>query len=117
MMVDVFDLVIFGGGGDLSRRKLLPALYAGFVAGRVAPESRIYLTSRSAQAGSMYDWLKELFTESQPACPVEEAQLESFAAMVSMVELRVRRRGPPACAFPCDSAGAFHQHLRPSWPV
>ena len=25
-----FDLVIFGGLGDLSRKKLLPALYSGF---------------------------------------------------------------------------------------
>ena len=25
--VDPFDLIIFGGGGDLSLRKLLPALY------------------------------------------------------------------------------------------
>ena len=92
-MVDVFDLVIFGGGGDLSRRKLLPALYAGFVAGRVAAASRIYLTSRVGLQGDVYDWLKGVFDESAPACPVQEAQLREFASMVSVVELGLTKGG------------------------
>ncbi|WP_417451059.1 glucose-6-phosphate dehydrogenase [Kordiimonas sp.] len=92
-MLDVFDLVIFGGSGDLSRKKLLPALYAGFVAGRVAAESRIYLTSRSGLKGDVYEWLQEVFAESQPACPVEEAQLETFASMVSVVQLGLSEEG------------------------
>ena len=33
--VDVFDLVIFGGTGDLARRKILPGLYRRFVAGQM----------------------------------------------------------------------------------
>lgn len=93
MMVDVFDLVIFGGGGDLSRKKLLPALYAGFVAGRVAEGSRIVLTSRSGLKGKVYDWLKGVFDESQPACAVEKNQLETFASMVQVLELGLTEGG------------------------
>ncbi len=92
-MVDVFDLVIFGGGGDLSRRKLLPALFAGFVAGRVSADSRIYLTSRSGLKGSVHDWLKDVFGESQPACDVSKDDLKTFSDMVSVVELGLTKGG------------------------
>ena len=39
--VDSFDLLIFGGTGDLTRRKLLPALYHRHVDGQLPSDSRI----------------------------------------------------------------------------
>jgi len=86
-MQDVFDLVIFGGGGDLSRRKLLPALFSGFMAGRVSRDSRIYLTSRKGLEGSAEPWLKGVFEETAPACAVDAKSLKEFASMVHVVEL------------------------------
>ena len=44
--VDVFDMVIFGGTGDLAYRKLLPALYQRFADGQIQPGSRIIGTAR-----------------------------------------------------------------------
>ena len=44
--VDPFDLVVFGGTGDLARRKLLPALYHRMCAGQVLPGTRIIATGR-----------------------------------------------------------------------
>ena len=44
--VDVFDLVIFGGTGDLAMRKLLPALYHRERDGQITGESRIIAASR-----------------------------------------------------------------------
>jgi glucose-6-phosphate 1-dehydrogenase len=44
--VDVFDLVIFGGTGDLAMRKLLPALYHRERDGQVTGDSRIIAASR-----------------------------------------------------------------------
>ncbi len=44
--VDVFDLVIFGGTGDLAMRKLLPALYHRERDGQVTGGSRIIAASR-----------------------------------------------------------------------
>ena len=43
---DPFDLVIFGGTGDLSRRKLLPALYHRDHDGQFLDNSRIIAVSR-----------------------------------------------------------------------
>ncbi|MFT3989141.1 glucose-6-phosphate dehydrogenase [Aestuariivirga sp.] len=44
--VDVFDLVVFGATGDLSQRKLLPALYHRDADGQIPPGARIIGTSR-----------------------------------------------------------------------
>ncbi|HEX3347525.1 MAG TPA: glucose-6-phosphate dehydrogenase [Acetobacteraceae bacterium] len=44
--VEPFDLVIFGATGDLSRRKLIPALYFRCVAGQIPDDSRIFGVSR-----------------------------------------------------------------------
>lgn len=45
--VDPFDIVIFGGTGDLSRRKLLPALFRRWRDGQIPETSRIIGTARS----------------------------------------------------------------------
>ncbi|MEQ9041160.1 MAG: glucose-6-phosphate dehydrogenase [Silicimonas sp.] len=45
--VETFDLVIFGGTGDLARRKILPGLFRRFQAGQVTPECRIVGAARS----------------------------------------------------------------------
>ena len=46
--VETFDLVIFGGTGDLAMRKLLPALYHRDRDGQLTPQSRIIAASRGA---------------------------------------------------------------------
>lgn len=45
--VGSFDIVIFGGTGDLSRRKLLPALYHRWADGQIPEDVRIIGVSRS----------------------------------------------------------------------
>ena len=52
--VDTFDLVIFGGTGDLAMRKLLPALYHRDMDGQVTAESRIIAASRGALSREEY---------------------------------------------------------------
>ncbi|MFN3845972.1 MAG: glucose-6-phosphate dehydrogenase [Paracoccaceae bacterium] len=44
--VEVFDLVIFGGTGDLARRKILPGLYRRFLSGQMTRDSRIIGAAR-----------------------------------------------------------------------
>ena len=46
--VDTFDLVIFGGAGDLALRKLLPALYHRDLDGQLPAGSRIISLGRRA---------------------------------------------------------------------
>src|SRR5262249_4297557 len=52
--VDVFDLVIFGGTGDLALRKLLPALLHRFVDGQIVAGSRIVGVARDALDENSY---------------------------------------------------------------
>ena len=44
-----FDYLVFGGAGDLSMRKLLPALYFRDYDGQLTPDARILLASRGEQ--------------------------------------------------------------------
>ena len=52
--VDEFDLVIFGGTGDLALRKLLPALYHRVGDGQITGDSRIIAASRGDVARDAY---------------------------------------------------------------
>ncbi len=52
--VDSFDLVIFGGTGDLAMRKLLPALYHRDRDGQLTDDSRIIAASRGAMSRDEY---------------------------------------------------------------
>ncbi|MBO9477106.1 glucose-6-phosphate dehydrogenase [Shimia sp. R11_0] len=45
--VETFDLVIFGGTGDLARRKILPALFKRFCSGQVPDGSKLIGAARS----------------------------------------------------------------------
>ncbi len=61
---DPFDLVIFGGTGDLALRKLLPALLHRFADGQILPGTRILGVARdeglddAAYRAKVRDWLK-----------------------------------------------------------
>ncbi|MDH3373465.1 MAG: glucose-6-phosphate dehydrogenase [Gammaproteobacteria bacterium] len=52
--VDVFDLIIFGGTGDLAMRKLLPALYHRDRDGQFTGDSRIIAVGRGALSKKAY---------------------------------------------------------------
>ncbi|KCZ50627.1 glucose-6-phosphate dehydrogenase [Hyphomonas pacifica] len=52
--VDPFDIVIFGGTGDLSRRKLLPALYHRWLDGQIPASSCVVGTARSEMTSEEY---------------------------------------------------------------
>ncbi len=86
MITDV-NLVIFGGTGDLSRRKLIPALFAGFIHGLVSEKSRIFLTSRSPLDGTLEDWVREVLAENPPQCDICDDDIARFIAAVSLMVL------------------------------
>ena len=52
--VDPFDLVIFGGTGDLARRKILPGLYRRFWSGQMPDTARIIGASRKAMTDDQF---------------------------------------------------------------
>ncbi len=49
-----FDLIIFGGNGDLATRKLLPALFHRYSDGQFSDDSRIIGVGRSPMAQDAY---------------------------------------------------------------
>ena len=53
-MVDPFDIVIFGGSGDLALRKLMPALYRAYCEGKLIDESRIVAVCRNPETVKHY---------------------------------------------------------------
>ncbi|MEO7008740.1 MAG: glucose-6-phosphate dehydrogenase, partial [Caldimonas sp.] len=57
-----FDLVFFGGTGDLTWRKLMPALFQAFRHGKLPEGGRILGVSRQELSDLDYRaWLKERF--------------------------------------------------------
>lgn len=52
--VETFDLIIFGGTGDLATRKLLPALYHRASDGQISAESRIIAVGRGELTRGKY---------------------------------------------------------------
>ncbi len=52
--VDTFDLVIFGGTGDLALRKLLPGLFRRYGRGQIPDDSRIVGVARDTQSVNEY---------------------------------------------------------------
>ena len=49
-----FDLIIFGGTGDLALRKLLPALFHRYVDGQIVAGTRIFGLARDSQSDDAY---------------------------------------------------------------
>ncbi|MCL6282047.1 glucose-6-phosphate dehydrogenase [Ruegeria sp. 2012CJ41-6] len=87
--VEPFDLVIFGGTGDLARRKILPALYRRFRAGQMPAGSRVIGAARSARSTNDYRaFVREALVEFGSAD--EGGQVESaFLALVHFVQIDV----------------------------
>ena len=79
------SIVIVGASGDLTSRKLVPALYSLFRKGRLPPEARIVGVSRSDfSADSFRQHLAKEFREIAPK-EFDAAKWEKFAPLVEYV--------------------------------
>ena len=66
--VEPFDIVVFGATGDLSQRKLLPALYERDKAGQVPAEAKIIGTSRRPMSDAEFrDFARKAILEHVPS--------------------------------------------------
>jgi glucose-6-phosphate 1-dehydrogenase len=75
--VDKFDLIIFGGSGDLALRKLLPALYHRDCDGQLPDGSRIIAVSRAEMKREAYVYLVQEALKSSISTYTED-QLSKF---------------------------------------
>ncbi len=84
--VDPFDYVVFGGTGDLARRKLLPSLYHRFHDGQIPDGSRIIGASRRDLSESKYrDFARESIEKFVAKEDRTAAKTKKFLSMLSYV--------------------------------
>ncbi|HCK85060.1 MAG TPA: glucose-6-phosphate dehydrogenase [Hyphomonadaceae bacterium] len=85
--VPSFDLVVFGATGDLSLRKLFPALLHRFLDGQIPAQSRIIGVARTAMDT---DGFRALVRESRgkfaPGACVDEAKCDDFLRHLEYVQ-------------------------------
>ncbi|MBS0561553.1 MAG: glucose-6-phosphate dehydrogenase [Proteobacteria bacterium] len=86
--VPPFDCVVFGATGDLTLRKLLPALYYRFRDGQMPPETRIFGSARSTLSDEAYrDRAKQALTKHVAAPDLEPENVARFLSMVFYIPI------------------------------
>ncbi|RZK76326.1 MAG: glucose-6-phosphate dehydrogenase, partial [Methylobacterium sp.] len=74
-----FDCVVFGATGDLTTRKLLPALFYRFVDGQIPGTSRIIGASRSEMSAEAFrERARDAIKRFVPAGDITEDKLAAF---------------------------------------
>ncbi len=89
--VDAFDLVVFGGTGDLAKRKILPALFRRFCSGQMEENSRIIGAARSDLGRDEYRQLvAEAINDYNTTTKCELGTLEAFLERIDYVHVDAR---------------------------
>ncbi|UOA27379.1 glucose-6-phosphate dehydrogenase [Pseudosulfitobacter sp. DSM 107133] len=84
--VDPFDLVIFGGTGDLARRKILPGLFRRFCSGQMPDDARVIGAARSEMTREEYRaFVAEAIREFGGGKSCENGTLEAFQTRLEYV--------------------------------
>ncbi len=86
--VDPFDLVIFGGTGDLARRKILPGLYRRFLAGQMPENSRIIGAARADLTEDAFrEQVRAAILEFVPSDRQTTSVIDAFLARIGYVAI------------------------------
>lgn len=89
--VDPFDLVIFGGTGDLARRKILPGLYNRYLAGQMPEEARVIGAARTEMDDDGYrQMVAQAIEEFVPAQKRDQDVLDRFLQRVHYLQIDAR---------------------------
>ena len=92
--VEEFDLVIFGGTGDLARRKILPGLFRRFLSGQMPAGSRIIGAARSDIDSDGYrKMIREAIEEFGGAEKSETAKIEDFVGQLHYIPVDAKGTG------------------------
>ena len=86
--VSSFDLLLFGGTGDLAMRKLLPALYFRHRDGDLPPHGRIIGLARETLSRDRFvSMVKASFATFVAAADLDEASFEAFTARLDYLKV------------------------------
>ena len=78
-----FDLVFFGGTGDLTWRKLMPALFQAWRHGKLPAGGRILAVARDERSDEEYrQFIKERFTEVESSKRPSDEEFAAFGALL-----------------------------------
>ncbi|HMX12453.1 MAG TPA: glucose-6-phosphate dehydrogenase, partial [Burkholderiaceae bacterium] len=78
-----FDLVFFGGTGDLTWRKLMPALFQAFRHGKLPAGGRILAVAREERSDEDYrQFIAERFAEVERSKRPNDAEFGRFAELL-----------------------------------
>lgn len=89
--VDPFDLVIFGGTGDLARRKILPALFRRYCAGQMPTDASIIGAARSDFSTQGYrDFAEQAIREFSGGRACEDGTLADFLTRLEYIKTDAR---------------------------
>jgi glucose-6-phosphate 1-dehydrogenase len=92
--VEAFDLVIFGGTGDLARRKILPGLFRRFCAGQMPEDARIIGAARTDQDSAAWrETIGQALNEFVPDESKDKANVAAFLERLSYVPVDARGEG------------------------
>ncbi|WP_277187246.1 glucose-6-phosphate dehydrogenase [Caballeronia sp. BR00000012568055] len=87
-----FTFILFGGTGDLSMRKILPALFEAHRAGMLNPAGKIVAVARDAMEQDAYlGWVEEHVKPHVSKTGVDEAAWRSFLARMQYVGMDLGR--------------------------
>jgi glucose-6-phosphate 1-dehydrogenase len=87
-----FDLVLFGGTGDLAWRKLMPALFQAFRHGKLPADGRIIAVARDARSDAQYRALiRDKFADVEEAKQPSPEEFERFAGLLHYQRMDLSR--------------------------
>ena len=86
--VDPFDLIIFGGTGDLAKRKILPGLFRRFCGGQIPTGSQIIGAARGdLDSAEFREFARGSIGEFSGLSKVDPAKLEDFLKCIHFVSV------------------------------
>ena len=78
-----FDLVLFGGTGDLTWRKLMPALFQAWRHGKLPADGRILAVARDERSDEQYRaFIKDKFCEVDASKRPTDDEFARFAQLL-----------------------------------
>ena len=87
MALTDFDLVLFGGSGDLAMRKLLPAMYARDLCNDLPPTARIICVGRHEWSNDEFLATVESTSKPHVKAAISDAAWKKFTARIEYVSL------------------------------
>lgn len=86
---DPFNIIVFGGDGDLALRKIYPALFHRYIDGQFDnPFNILAITRKEAENLNFYEDLEAFISDSVPGSEKHAADVQKFISKVHLVHIR-----------------------------